>query len=202
MAKATTRTYRATTDGVTNLQRSRGFTLIEIVVVITIIAVAAAIALPAINAGARQREVRRSLQTFVSTVRRASSLSVFERRPVELTVFPREARYSVSNPRSRGEAAVTERETAGRGLFPRRRGASAGDEQKGEFAVSLPGLASFGDVEGGRDLGDEGVVFDFYPNGSSSGGRFELLFDTGRGRPISYVVVVNPLISSVSLEDE
>ena len=71
-----------------------------------------------------------------------------------------------------------------------------------EHPVELPELASFGDVEGGRDLGDEGIIFDFYPNGSSSGGTIELRFELGRGRPISHTLSINPLISSISIEDE
>lgn len=187
------------------MARTRGFTLIEIVVVITIIAVAAAVALPALNAGARQREVRTTLQRFVSAVRRASSVAVFQRRPVELRIHPEDRRYDViaSADRERGESAEggDGRGRAPRGLLGR---SAESEEEKGRatFEARLPSIASFGEIDGGRDLRDDGIVFDFYPNGSSSGGRVELVFDTGGGRPDSYVVVVNPLISSVSLEDE
>lgn len=187
--------------------RSSGFTLIEIIVVVAIIAVAAAIALPSLNAGARQREIRRTLQGFVSAVRRASSVAVFQRRAVELRIFSREGAYSIVVPTSgSGEegAATAGEETGTRrriGLLGRT-DESVNSQGSKEHRVVLPELASFGDVEGGRDLGEEGIVFDFYPNGSSSGGAIELEFDLGRGRPLAHKVVINPLISSISLEDE
>ena len=191
----------------TTRRRESGFTLIEIIVVVAIIAVAAAIALPSINAGAQQREIRRTLQGLVSTLRRASSFAVFHRRPVELRILAKDGVYSVVVPTSSaddesGAVAVEE-------ARPRRRSrllGGGGDAETaagaGEHRVVLPALASFGEVEGGRDLGDEGIVFDFYPNGSSSGGTIELRFDVGRGRPVSHKLSINPLVSSISMEDE
>jgi len=191
---------------VTARARSSGFTLIEIIVVVAIIAIAAAVALPSINAGAKQREIRQTLQTFVSTVRRASSVAVFRRRPVELRIFTREGAYSVVPPApSSKDGGATEVEEP----RPRRgsrllhgRGEADAESASNEHRIVLPALASFGEVDGGRDLGDEGIVFDFYPNGSSSGGTIELRFDTGRGRPLSHTLTINPLVSSISMEDE
>ena len=208
--RATTPTYRATTDA----QRSghAGFTLIELVVVITIIAIAAAIAIPSIGAGAHQREVRRTLQKFVSTVRRASSVAVFQRRPVELRILAKDGRYAVALPKLRSEleadAADAEQQqarsrTRSGGLVGRGKNSVAGEKsEKGVETFDLPEIASFGDIEGGRDLEDEGIVFDFLPNGSSSGGAIELLFESGRGRPESFKLVINPLISAISFEDD
>jgi len=204
---ATTPTYRATTEA--RRGRHAGFTLIELVVVITIIAIAAAIAIPSIGAGAHQREVRRTLQRFVSALRRASSVAVFQRRPVELRILAKEGRYSVVLPklRSEADAAAQEQEekrsrTRSTGLGRGRNKVDSDEEEAGVETFDLPEMASFGDIEGGRDLEDEGIIFDFLPNGSSSGGAIELLFDSGRGRPESFKLVVNPLISSVSFEDE
>jgi prepilin-type N-terminal cleavage/methylation domain-containing protein len=187
--------------------RSSGFTLIEIIVVVAIIAIAAAVALPSINAGARQREIRRTLQSFVSTVRRASSVAVFRRRPVELRILPDERAYTVVVPTS---SAGGDGETGGgEEARPRRvsrllggSGDAKTDAATREHRMLLPTLASFGEVEGGRDLGEEGIVFDFYPNGSSSGGTIELRFDLGRGRPLSHKLSINPLVSSISMEEE
>jgi type II secretion system protein H len=168
---ATTPIFRATTER--RRAGHAGFTLIEIVVVVAIIAIAAAIAVPSIGAGAHQRQVRGTLQGFVSAIRRASSVAVFQRRPVELKISTDDASYSI---------------VAQKGAVP--------------HTVKLPEIASFGDVEGGRDLGEEGIVFDFLPNGSSSGGTVELLFQSSRGRPESFKLVINPLISAVSFEED
>jgi prepilin-type N-terminal cleavage/methylation domain-containing protein len=187
--------------------RSSGFTLIEIIVVVAIIAVAAAVALPSINAGARQREIRRTLQSFVSTVRRASSVAVFHRRPVEFRILPEDGAYAVVVPTSSAEADGETGEVAE--ARPRRvsrllggSGDAKADAATREHRIVLPALASFGEVEGGRDLGEEGIVFDFYPNGSSSGGTIELRFDLGRGRPLSHKLSINPLVSSISMGEE
>jgi len=192
---------------VTARARASGFTLIEIIGVIAIIAIAAAVALPSINAGAKQREIRRTLQAFVSTVRRASSVAVFRRRPVELRIFTREGAYSVVVPSSSagedGTTSVAEEAHPRRGSrLLRGSGEVAAASAPSEHRIVLPALASFGEVEGGRDLGDEGIVFDFYPNGSSSGGTIELRFDLGRGRPLSHTLSINPLVSAIAMEDE
>ena len=206
-ARGTAPTFPAATDRVTARRKASGFTLIEIIVVVAIIAVAAAVALPSINAGARQREIRRTLQGFVSALRRASSIAVFRRQPVELRILAKEGAYTVVVPTASSDdeaAAATDDEQRSRrrsGLL-RRADESTAQSDPNEHRVELPELASFGDVEGGRDLGDEGIIFDFYPNGSSSGGTIELRFDLGRGRPISHILSINPLLSSISMEDE
>jgi hypothetical protein len=153
--------------------------------------------------------VRRTLQRFVSALRRASSVAVFQRRPVELRILAKEGRYSVVLPklRSEADAAAQEQEekrtrTRSTGLGRGRNKVDGEEQEAGVETFDLPEMASFGDIEGGRDLEDEGIIFDFLPNGSSSGGAIELLFDSGRGRPESFKLVVNPLISSVSFEDE
>jgi type II secretion system protein H len=206
----TAATFPATTEQRRGDRASAGFTLIEIVVVVTIIAIAAVIAIPNIGAGARQREVRSTLQKFVSTVRRASSVAVFQRKPVELRIFVDERAYAVVVPADRSDeetAVARDAEKAGSG---RRRGlvgrgadeAESEDDTATKHRFELPEIASFGDVTGGRDLEGEGIVFDFMPNGSSSGGGVELLFESPRGRPESFRLVINPLVSAVSFEDD
>jgi prepilin-type N-terminal cleavage/methylation domain-containing protein len=203
----TTATSPATTDPRPGDRSSAGFTLIEIVVVVTIIAIAAVIAIPNIGAGARQREVRSTLQKFVSTVRRASSVAVFQRKPVELRIFVDERAYAVVVPTDRlaeETAPDAEKQTSGRrrGLVGRDENAEGDEDAATKHRFELPEIASFGDVTGGRDLDDEGIVFDFMPNGSSSGGGVELLFESPRGRPESFRLVINPLVSDVSFEDD
>src|SRR5687767_9218309 len=100
-ARTTTRSYRPaptsawgvkTTSRATSRLRmgarrgARGFTLLEIVVVMAIIGVAIVIAVPAVQSGRHQREVRTTLQRFVGAVREASSKAVLRRRTVELWI--------------------------------------------------------------------------------------------------------------------
>ena len=46
----------------------------------------------------------------------------------------------------------------------------------------------------------DAVLFEFYPTGSSSGGKVELEFETSGNRQ-SYKLVINPLVSSISMEE-
>jgi len=175
--------------------------LLELVFVMVIIAVAAAIAIPTIGAGRRQREVRTTLQRLVSAVRTASSTSIFQRRRVELRVWPDDGEYGIVEPAS--DRLDEEFDDDRRGV---RLGGRLGDEDDDDGAnverVRLPESARFGDIEGGRrgDLDNTGTIsFDFFPTGSSSGGEIELIFENDRNRQ-TYLLKINPLVSSISME--
>ena len=170
---------------------------------VVIIAVAAALTVPNITAGARQREVRRTMQRFVSAVRRSSSVAVFGKRPVELRIDPEERAYRVVVPRLPGEIAREAEEFARpRDLIGRR---SEEDGEEGEdvrLRVMLPELAKFGELEGGGTFAEETILVEFYPNGSSSGASIEFIFDTGRNREQTYTLLINPLTSAISFAEE
>lgn len=188
--------------------------MLELIVVVVIIGVAVGIVAPAVGAGARQREVRTTLQHFVSAIRRTSSLAIFRREPVELWVWPDEGKYAVVSRLPKQKGGDSEQEPPRRSLRLVR---DDGEQtelvgRKVEAEFQMPEIASFGDVEGGRfepeahrasgRLSQDVVVYEFFPTGSSSGGRIELLFDGSSRSKQSYVVVLNPLISSVSLEEQ
>lgn len=146
----------------------RGFTLLEVVVVMVIVGVVAAMALPAMQAGSRQAAVRRSVRAFISAARQASAEAVRTRKPASLIVWPDDGTFSVEGANDRYE---------------------------------LPDFAEFGEIVGGREAeGEDEILFDFYPTGSSVGGSVEISFDTG-SRPQSYILVLDPLVSRVRIED-
>jgi hypothetical protein len=65
----------------------------------------------------------------------------------------------------------------------------------------LPHFAEFGEIVGGREAeGDDEILFDFYPTGSSVGGSVEISFDAGAS-PQTYILVLDPLVSRVRIED-
>ncbi len=146
----------------------RGFTLIEIVVVLVIMAMASVIIIPSIRSGSRQREVRRTVQRFVAAARAGSSKAIREREPAGLSLDLRSRSFGVEGASRR---------------------------------IDLPSFASFGDVSGGylEDSGEK-IVFDFYPTGGSAGGSVELVFETG-GRPQIYTLTIDPLLSTVGIEE-
>ncbi len=192
----TTPTYPRTTRRIRF--RQRGFTLLELVFVMVVMAIAAAVVLPSVGAGRRQREVRTTLQHFVSAVREASSRSVFERRRVELRVWPDDGEYGLVKPKKKSYGPDGELE------FVDDRAGIADDAETDDVKrVKLPEHASFGEIVGGRrtDLEELGTIsFDFFPTGSSSGGDIELVFEDDRSRQ-SYMLKINPLISSITMED-
>jgi general secretion pathway protein H len=67
-----------------------GFTFLEILLVVGIIAVAATLVAPAIDAGMRAREVRSSVRSFVATLRTLQSDARLTGRPQYLVIDPRD----------------------------------------------------------------------------------------------------------------
>jgi general secretion pathway protein H len=145
-----------------------GFTLLEVVVVMVIIGVIAAMVIPSMQAGSRQAAVRRSVRAFISAARQASAEAVRTRKPSTLIVWPDEGTFSVEGAKDRYE---------------------------------LPHFAEFGEIIGGREAeGDDEILFDFYPTGSSVGGSVEISFDAGSS-PQTYILVLDPLVSRVRIEE-
>lgn len=167
----------------------------ELIFVVVIIAVAAAVAIPAVSSGQRQREVRRTMQRFVSTVRSATSTAIFERRRVELRIWPDEGEYGIVVPASdpangNDELDVDERD-------------ELEEQEEVRERILLPETATFGEIDGGRsdDLEELGTIsFDFFPTGSSSGGAIEFVFGDDRGRQ-AYVLRISPLVTSLAIEE-
>lgn len=75
--------------------RRRGFTLLELVVVVVIIGVISALTVPSVVSGWRQGAVRRTVREFISVARAASSRAVNTRKPLGLVIWERDGRFGV-----------------------------------------------------------------------------------------------------------
>ena len=147
------------------------------------------------------------MQQFVSAIRRASSVAVFTRNPVELRIDVEERRYRIVIPKSEEELAEEEEEERRNPV--RRLGTGAGTdneelEEGGEIRleVNLPEAAQFGELEGGGLLFEEDMLIQFNPNGSSSGGRIEFIFHENERNEQIYKIEINPLTSAIRFVDE
>ena len=181
-----------------------------------IIAVGSVVVYPSVRSGSNQRQVRSALQHFVSAVRRASSIAILRRETVELWLWPDRGEYAVVT-RDRSSKNEEEEEEDGGAQIRSLAMVGRDDEESGVGPgrtilklIELPEVAAFGEVEGGRFVSEElsggayirsdAVLFEFYPTGSSSGGKVELEFDVPRQR-LSYKLVINPLVSTISMEE-
>jgi type II secretion system protein H len=181
---------------------ARGFTMVEVLVVVAIIGISAAVAVPAVQSGRRQREIRQTLQHFVAAIRAASSKAVLQRRTVELWVRTEDNAYELAVARTDAEGADAEASAtrdAGEGREPDEFERAEGKQAVGH--ETLPASARFGEVHGGRALSQNVVAFPFFPTGGSSGGEVELVFESG-GTRTSYRIGFDPLVSAIELKQE
>lgn len=171
--------------------------------VVAIIAVSAAIVIPAVQAGQHQREVRQTLQHFVAALREASSKAVLTRRSVELWVRKDANAYELALPLAQNETpTVAEDATATGNENSELDDLERAEQRQVVGRITLPSSASFGDILGGRALSDAVIAFPFSPTGGSSGGQIELVFDNGGTSKTSYTIAFDPLVSAIELKQE
>jgi len=120
---------------------SSGFTLLEVIIVMVIVGVVAALVLPSIQAGSKQAAVRRSVRAFISAARQASSQAVNSRKPIALVVWPDDGSFGVEGVEDRYELP----DFAEFGEIVGGREAEADDEIRFDFYPT--GSSSGGSVE-------------------------------------------------------
>ena len=156
-----------------------------------IMGIAAVIAVPAVQSGQHQREVRTTLQHFVAAVRQASSKAVLTRRTVELWISTDDDTYALAMPLDR-DASEDDQDLDD---------LERDQARKVIGRIDLPESATFGEVKGGRSLDNDVIAIPFYPTGASGGGEIEFVFESRNARK-SYVITIDPLVSSVDLKEE
>ncbi len=80
---------------------SRGFTLVEVVLVLIIISLVIAVVLPRIGAGWRRMEDREFLQDFVQTIKRGRLIAMNSGQLTAFRIRPSERLYDIGDPPGR-----------------------------------------------------------------------------------------------------
>ncbi len=154
--------------------RSRGFSLIELVVVLVIISLLTALATPTLTRTIRRQEIRGVSKRISAILRYCRSESVNKSRIYLASIDPSANTLTVQSAEE-GEEKLT--------------------LQK---AYSLPEEVKFGKIEVGKTLFDmPQPTFEFYPNGGSNGGTALIR----RGETGGYSIEVDFLTGAVKLEE-
>lgn len=153
------------------VSRQAGFTLLELIVVIVIMAVSVAVAAPSIRSGWQQGAVRRSVRQFISSAHGASSLAIRTREATALAVYPDQGEF----------------------------GLAAGKRSRLPDFAEFGEIVGGRDDRGGEDGADR-ILFQFHPMGSADGGSIELRFRTSGGIQ-SYTLIINSLLGTIAIRE-
>lgn len=150
---------------------AKGFTLLELVVVLAIVALSVGLVLPALETGLRHWRLQAAVQEVATLVRFTRNQAVARRKPLQVILDAPRRVYWLDD----AEAPVLD--------DPEQAG------EKGIRLYALPTELRFGSLAGEPGLvrGRVGIVF--FPKGNSTGGEVEVVDPRGK----EYRVHVEPL---------
>jgi len=149
-----------------------GFTLLELVVVLTIVGMASALALPTLGDGLRQWRMQGAVRELATLFKFTRNQSVAQRVPFQVVLDRARGVYWLDHPEKFA-------------LFDPERGG-----ERGIRLYALPAGFRFGEAAvAGIPSAGERVGILFFPKGNSTGGEIEILDPKGR----RYRIVVDPL---------
>jgi general secretion pathway protein H len=130
---------------------SGGFTLLEVVLVVTLIAITLTISYPALSRGGASLQLRATARDVLNTLRLAREKAITEQRVTRIVVD-----------REKGQLVFTD------------------EFGTAERAYTLKPKMRFSELEGGDQVIQEGpLVVRFLPNGSGERARIAIQADTG-----------------------
>lgn len=150
----------------------RGFTLLELVVVVTIMGVAFSLVLPALGRGLRQWRLQGAVREIVTLMKFTRNQAVSRRVPLQVILDRSRHVYWLDNADT---PVLSDPHQA---------------EEKGIRLSALPAGLRFGEATvGGLRVQDRQVGIPFFPRGGSTGGEVQVLDDRGKG----YRIRVDPM---------
>ena len=173
----------------------KGFSLIELIVVLVIIGLAAAVTAPFIFWTLERVEIRSAVKEIASSLRYARSVAISEKKEMRFYMDLDERLYWLDTRREEGREDGENRDP--------------GQEEQGTSPPAYPtakrSLNSLVNVDlfvRGEDEFDEGTVMvSFSPFGSSSGGQFNLKTHEESSRPLYFTVKVDPVTVRVKTKE-
>lgn len=165
---AHTRSAEAEPSGRRSAAAGRGFTLIEVAVVVAIMGIISALVLPGLGDGLRRWRLQAAVRDFATLLKFTRNQAVAGRAPLEMILDRSRNVYWLDRP---VEGGVPTAEQA---------------MERGIRVYELPASIRFGEVSvSGGDPGLERVPILFFPRGSSTGGEVQILDEKGRTYGVS-----------------
>jgi len=175
----------------------RGFSLIELIVVLVIIGMAAGVTAPFIFWTLERVEIRAAVKEIASSLRYARSIAISEKKEMRFYMDLDERLYWLDTRREERSE-----EDAGNGE-PGQEGAGTSPSQS--YPTKKRSLDSLVNVDlfvQGEDEFDGGTVMvSFSPFGSSSGGQFKLKTHEESRRPLYFTVKIDPVTGRVKTKE-
>jgi general secretion pathway protein H len=136
------------------MMRTRGFTLLEMLVVLALIAAASLLAVAALGGGLRGMQLHAGAKDLAAQMRFARALAISSGQPQDVLIDPQARRWQGA----RGRV----------GTLP----------AKGEVVFTGARASQFLPSAATTDAGEQGLVR-FFPDGAATGGRVRLLINGG-----------------------
>ena len=164
----------------------RGFTLVELILVVLIIAMTSAIAVPSFVQSLKGARLRTSARKVVSTNKYARSMAVLQQKQVLLRYDFDHHQMEVAFLPARATSRTVDRLLESGELFGETTATATDEDAKrarAEETRSLEEGVSFADFRGIEDRGDEHSDWiTYYPNGMCDAHSFRLM--DGRGKEV------------------